>query len=312
MALNLVVVPAKVFATGEKVTTAKLNQLGAPTIQVLDDNLVIVVADGSVNVDKLADGALTANATGLAKMENGFLTLEKLAEEARTGVVYYGAGTLAAGVYSVDLDPAVTAYAAGMRVLFKADAANEGAVDLNLNAIVTSPNLLRGDRELQAGDILAGDMVEAVFDGTSFQVISQNRAEFVGGDYQLAFGVVGQGGVSGATAGLVVNVAHGLGGVPREVRWVLKCNDAGGDAGYAQNEEIDAGTVMLKRVITDEPDRWEPTWVLGASATNVFMSAHEDMDYSSGARELTVVNKGTGVVETLTRSKWVVKVYARR
>lgn len=78
MPLTLNVVPGKVFASGELVTITKLNQLGAPTIQVLDDDITFIVADGSVTTDKLADGVLTADVAGRAKMENGYVTDEKL------------------------------------------------------------------------------------------------------------------------------------------------------------------------------------------------------------------------------------------
>jgi len=76
--LTFQVIPSKVFVEGELVTIDKLNQLGAPTIQVLDDNLTVIVADYSVTTNKLADGVLSADTAGRAKMADQFVTAAKL------------------------------------------------------------------------------------------------------------------------------------------------------------------------------------------------------------------------------------------
>lgn len=78
MPLTLVVIPGKIFTEGEAIDYSKLNQLGAPTLQVLDDDLTIIVADGSVTTVKLADGVLSADTTGRAKMADNFVTEDKL------------------------------------------------------------------------------------------------------------------------------------------------------------------------------------------------------------------------------------------
>jgi hypothetical protein len=78
MPLTFNVIPGKVFASGELVTTTKLNQLGAPTIEVLDDDITFIVADGSITTAKLADAVLTADVAGRAKMADGYVTDDKL------------------------------------------------------------------------------------------------------------------------------------------------------------------------------------------------------------------------------------------
>lgn len=80
MPLSLVIIPGKVFAENEAVTYTKLNQLGAPTVQVLDDDITFIVADGSIVTAKLADGVLSADTTGRAKMADKFVTVAKLAD----------------------------------------------------------------------------------------------------------------------------------------------------------------------------------------------------------------------------------------
>lgn len=79
MPLTFLVIPGKVFGADETVTIAKLNQLGAPTIQVLDDDITFIVADGSITTVKLADGVLSADVAGWAKMADEYVTAAKLA-----------------------------------------------------------------------------------------------------------------------------------------------------------------------------------------------------------------------------------------
>lgn len=85
MALTLQINPGYRFNENEKVTTPKLNQLGAPTVQVLDDNITVLVPDGSVTTVKIADSALTADTQGRAKMADGYVTTAKLGDVQVTG-----------------------------------------------------------------------------------------------------------------------------------------------------------------------------------------------------------------------------------
>lgn len=110
---------------------------------------------------------------------------------------------------------------------------------------------------------------------------------------------------SGAiAAGKFYDQAHGLGAVPDSMTFKLVCTDAGGDAGFAQNDEIGIDCV------TADPSASDVTcaaFSYGASATNIFVAY--DATLSSGP---FVVSKA-GVSETvLTVSKWLVKVVAAR
>ncbi len=87
-------------------------------------------------------------------------------------LVYCGdAGT--SGNYACSLSPAVTAYTAGMVVQFKANTTNAGAATLNLNALGAQALFKNKNQTLEAEDILAGQVVTAVFDGAAFQMQSQ-------------------------------------------------------------------------------------------------------------------------------------------
>lgn len=284
MSLSFLVIPGKVFAEGEQITYAKLNTLGAPSIEVLDDSLTVIVADLSVTTIKLADGVLSADAAGRAKMANNYLTAEKLEETARHDVAQYAAGTYAAGVYTVDLTPDPAAYTAGMVVRFKADTANTatGAVDLHLTGCTGNKNLFKNvTTELAAGDIPLNAVVTAIYDGTNFQV-----AEIFGANRYSA--------VAGATlANGVLTFAHGLGVTPALVRSVLICTT--NQAPFVVDDEIDCGIVLDNGGATNYISTY-------ANATNIKVTILD-----TGLRVVT----NTGTYTTLTPASWKVKVYAR-
>ena len=72
--------------------------------------------------------------------------------------------------------PAIAAYAAGQSFKFKAGGTNTGAVTLNLNSLGAKAVQKRG-AALVAGDVTANNVVEAVYDGTQFQLISPTAVE---------------------------------------------------------------------------------------------------------------------------------------
>lgn len=83
----------------------------------------------------------------------------------------YAADTASTDDYTIAPSPALTAYAAGIKVTFKAVTANTGACTVNVNGL-GAKSLKRGV-STDPGDnyIKAGSIVEAVYDGTNFQMI---------------------------------------------------------------------------------------------------------------------------------------------
>lgn len=155
-----------IFSPAEQnVDSVKLNKIaGAATIK-----------PGAVTTPKMADGAVTeaklaAGAVSTAKMADGAATLAKLSEQAKRQDHFYAAATSTDNAYSVTLAPAPTSLGAGMLVRFKADAANTDAATLDVNELGAKALRKNGDKALAPGDIAAGEIVEAVYDGTRFQV----------------------------------------------------------------------------------------------------------------------------------------------
>lgn len=87
-----------------------------------------------------------------------------------TGVGSYAADTGSANTYVVALTPALTAYAAGQTVRFKAANANSGASTLNVNSLGAKSITKNGTSALVLGDISLNELVTVVYDGTQFQL----------------------------------------------------------------------------------------------------------------------------------------------
>jgi hypothetical protein len=79
--------------------------------------------------------------------------------------------------YTCSLTPPITAYTTGAHYFFKANTANSAASTLALNGIASPVTIKKPvggvTTDLVANDIRAGQIVEVVFDGTNFQMVSQ-------------------------------------------------------------------------------------------------------------------------------------------
>lgn len=149
---------------------------GAPlTPQQGDGNLTILVNVinallAQIGVSLNPDGTLTAGALN---------NINQIANLSTFSDAFNAAGTLPTGVYTTGVyavtAPAITAFAAGTILKFKADTSNTGAAQVKVNAL-TNQNIFKADTSaLTAGDILAGDVVWLVYDGTNFQLVAMTR-----------------------------------------------------------------------------------------------------------------------------------------
>lgn len=263
--LSISLVPGYLLGDDEALTPAIARAMARPTVALAGSIGAATIDDGAVTTAKLADGVLTADATGRAKMENGYVTEAKLAdgavtavkhsEAARQDVHQYAAGVFTAGVYAITLSPAATAYTAGMVVRFKADTLNTGATNLNVNGLGEKNLFKNVTTELAAGDIPANAVVTAIYDGTNFQMLAVAGVNST--LYESAEIAIGSGATP--TNGLLLDEAHGLGGVPRNVWCVLRCKIT--EMGYSVDDEVD---------MTNQNNNSVPNFFLGGSATNVF------------------------------------------
>lgn len=97
--------------------------------------------------------------------------LNGLAPRVKTLESVYAADTAANDSYVITLDKAPTEYTAGMVVYFKAVTANTGACTLNINGLGAKSLKSLNNQDPADNYIEAGSMVEAIYDGTNFQLL---------------------------------------------------------------------------------------------------------------------------------------------
>lgn len=91
--------------------------------------------------------------------------------QVQDGSFVYATDTGAADAYAIGLSPAITAYAAGQKFKFIAANANTGASTLAVNGLTAKTIKKNGNTtDLAAGDIAANEVIEAIYDGTVFQI----------------------------------------------------------------------------------------------------------------------------------------------
>ena len=96
----------------------------------------------------------------------------------------YAADAGSNDTYVINPSPAFSAYSAGMMLNFYANTANTGAATLNVNSLGAVAIRKAGGAVLSDNDIAAGQIVQVIYDGTYFIMISP------------VFGAVGQNGSS--------------------------------------------------------------------------------------------------------------------
>ena len=115
---------------------------------------------GSQKITALADGTAHTDGVNAGQIQDG-------------GLIFQSNDTGSANAYAIALTPAVTAYVAGQVFHFKAGNASSGASTLNVNALGTKNIKKKNDQAIAAGDIEEDAIVSVIYDGTSFQMLSQ-------------------------------------------------------------------------------------------------------------------------------------------
>jgi len=135
------------------------------------------------NLD-IGSNRLTLVADGTAKTDAA--TVNQIQSN---GPAFQATDTGTANAYVIALSPAITAYAAGQAITFKAANASTTASTLNVNTLGTKVLKKKNDQDIASGDIEASQIVTAVYDGTSFQVTSQlgSEASAGGSDTQVQY-----------------------------------------------------------------------------------------------------------------------------
>lgn len=89
----------------------------------------------------------------------------------------YGADGGGTDAYAISLDSPPTVYEEGMVFFFKANTANTGAASLNVSTLGAKDIKKNSTSDLNDNDIIAGQIIGVVYDGTNFQLIGGNVAK---------------------------------------------------------------------------------------------------------------------------------------
>ena len=114
---------------------------------------------GAFKITNLAAGTVASDAARLDQVQGG----------AATFITVTGTDTLTGTVV-----PALSAYATGNQFSFLVANTNTGAVTINVDGIGSKAITRTGTTALVAGDMVAGQAVEIIYDGTRFQLVNGN------------------------------------------------------------------------------------------------------------------------------------------
>ena len=114
---------------------------------------------GTYKITNLGAGTVASDAARLDQVQGG----------AATFITVTGTDTLTGTVV-----PALSAYAAGNQFSFLVANTNTGAVTINVDGIGAKAITRTGTTALVAGDMVAGQAVEIIYDGTRFQLVNGN------------------------------------------------------------------------------------------------------------------------------------------
>ncbi|MDP6081025.1 MAG: hypothetical protein QF435_13210 [Arenicellales bacterium] len=141
------------IADGVNATLEKSGSNAATGDLDIGSNRITLMADGTAKTDAATVNQIQSNGAAFQATDSG-----------------------SADTYVIALSPAITAYAAGQMVTFKAANASTGASTLNVNTLGAKTIKKLNDQDIASGDIESGSIVTVVYDGTNFQMTSQTAA----------------------------------------------------------------------------------------------------------------------------------------
>ena len=175
---------------------------------------------GAFKIVSLAAGTVASDAARLDQVQGGTSTY----------ITVTGTDTITGTVL-----PALAAYAAGNQFSFVVANTNTAAVTINIDGMGAKAITRTGSTALVAGDMIAGQAVEIIYDGTRFQLINGNS--FTNVKVSGTLGVTGVITASSLTAllpiftdaskGLVSNAMTGTGNVVMSTSPILVTPDLG-------------------------------------------------------------------------------------
>lgn len=216
----------KAINANTSASTLNVNALGTKSIVRNDGVAALTTGD-----------ILTNQIVTVEYDETNFRLISSLnAQQIQNSSFNYGLDAAGTDAYAITLSPAPAAYVVGQIFAFKAGTANTAAATLNVNALGAIAIKKNLNVDTQTGDILAGQTVQVMYDGTNFQLISP-ISNLSANTY-----AAGTATRPGNTASGSQTIAHGLGKVPSRIRITAVYSDATGNIGAAFSEGVYNGT----------------------------------------------------------------------
>lgn len=96
-----------------------------------------------------------------------------IADSIQTSTFISAADAGGTDAYAITLTPAISSYTTGQMFIFSANTVNTGAATLDVNSVGAVTIKKNHDQDLEDGDIESGSYVIVIYDGTNFQLQSQ-------------------------------------------------------------------------------------------------------------------------------------------
>ena len=172
-----------------------------------------------------------------------------------------GADSGSANNYAVTMSPTLTAYTAGLRVIFTPGADNTGASTINIDSLGTKSILRHDGSALVAGDINASEPTEIRYDGTQFRLqiaglkhaAQADSATTLNGMTAAVAEVNATCDGNTATAAEITQVCHGNAATAAEITAI--CHNRTLASSDDKIDNFPAGTIMLFQQ-TSAPTGW--------------------------------------------------------
>lgn len=190
--------------------------------------------------------------------------------------------------YAITVTPAPTAYVTGQVFRFRANTANTGTATLNVNSLGAVTIVKNVSTALDTGDILAGQIIEVVYNGTNFVLQSMVATTSLATTYTS-----GTTNKNAADASTTQNIPHGLGKIPKYVRLTFQIERSVSPGAIIQSTAVYNGTTQssVSTYLTG-------SFGIVSSNTNLILNA----DLTSGTQTGVVTFDATNIIITWTKT----------
>jgi hypothetical protein len=148
---------------------ANFTNTGAATINISSLGAKIIKKLGSLDLEA---NDIVSGQIYTISYDGTYYQLENISSAER-----YAASTGSANAYVLTLSPALAAHITGKEISFKANFTNTGAATINISGLGAKTIKKLGSLDLEANDIVSGQIVTIAYDGTYYQVKSISSVE---------------------------------------------------------------------------------------------------------------------------------------